>query len=123
MDVGFVGSFYSGIYARSAAVLPVPDGYVNTMSKTWAQASEICKKAGGGNQFDLPTIDELSLIYLNNSLGGNSASVYLWSRSSLGAGSSAFRNLNFTSTYSGRRSWPAAYSSLGVRCVRADNLM
>jgi len=122
-DIGFTGSFFYGPEARSAAVLPVEKGVKYERNYTFAQADGICRNEGKDGEYSLPSFDELSLIYLNDKLAGESVSDSLdfWSNSPIGGGSKDIRLVSFST--SGARHWNNPDLLNAVRCVRADKLM
>ena len=121
-DIGFTGSFYPGLKASSAAVLPAHNNTSGTSS--WNEASERCKKLGGGNTYDLPSLNEVSLIYLNDLLVDASDTLGgVWSRSAKSDCLTKFYILDFGSWLPGGRFCAGVNDSRSVRCVRADNLM
>lgn len=109
-DIGFFGVFYNGLYSTSAAALPYKDG-INTQSYDWTTADNYCQSIKG---WKLPTVDELSALYLGRNITGMPNNVWLWSASSLPGGGYA-RNEDFTD---GRRSWAGRSVQSAVRCVR-----
>ena len=113
-DVGFVGGFYEGAAARSAAVLPMDNDSSAKQMTGNNSAVAFCEKMG--KDVSLPTIDELTLIYLNNTLAGEPSAPFC-SRSAVPGMASAFRYVNFSY---GSRDWTYSSTSTRVRCVRTD---
>ncbi len=108
-DIGFFGVFYNGIQSTSVATLPYKEGFDSGYD--WESADNYCRSIKG---YKLPTVDELSALYLGRNITGISNGVWLWSASSVG--SSAFsRYVNFDY---GRRSWDSRSHQSAFRCVR-----
>jgi len=108
-DIGFFGVFYNGIESTSVATLPYKTG-IDGYSATWDAADTYCRGIKG---WKLPTIDELSALYLGKNITGI-PSVWLWSASGL-PGSSYDRVVGSGSGY---RLWDHRSALGAVRCVR-----
>jgi len=74
-DIGFFGVFYSGIRSTSVAVLPYTRG-LDTISYNWSTADNYCRGIKGQK---LPTVDELSALYLGRNITGMPDNNTLWS--------------------------------------------
>jgi len=107
-DIGFFGVFYNGIESKSVATLP----YKETINANWANADIYCRGIKGQK---IPTIDELSALYLGRNITGIPAVGFLWSASSMPGNSISNRRLGLTS---GGILWLSRNLSNGVRCVR-----
>ena len=122
-DIGFVGAIYNGVQTQAAAVLPHSEevaANADLKSKMgisgddyWQAAYQYCQKLDKDN-WDLPDVNDLTLIYLNKKLVTDSTN-WFWSRSAV-AGSSTMRRVHFDN---GRRGWNGrSDSGTYVRCVR-----
>ena len=122
-DIGLVGAIYNGVQTQAAAVLPHSEEVAaneDLKSKMgisgddyWQAAYQYCQKLDKDN-WDLPDVNDLTLIYLNKKLVTDSTNLF-WSRSAV-AGSSAMRFVNFDH---GQRNWRTrSASDRYVRCVR-----
>ena len=122
-DIGFVGSVYNGVETQAAAVLPHSEEIAaNATLKSkmgisgddyWQAAYKYCQTLDKDN-WDLPDVNDLTLIYLNKKLVTDSTN-WFWSRSAV-AGSSTMRRVHFDN---GRRGWNGrSDSGTYVRCVR-----
>jgi type II secretory pathway pseudopilin PulG len=109
-DIGFFATFYNGIQSTSVAALPYKEG-IDDWLNTWDQADSYCRGIKGQK---LPTVDELSALYLGRNITGMPDNIGLWSASSL-PGSSYSRFVYF---YRGGRTWGVRASQIAVRCVR-----
>ena len=110
-DIGFFGVFYNGLYSTSAVALPYKTG-IDTTSRNWAAADTYCRGIQG---WKLPTVDELSALYLGLNITGIPNNPWLWSASSL-PGSSYARGVRFGN--GGNRTWKDRSNQFAVRCVR-----
>ena len=110
-DIGFFGVFYNGIQSTSAVALPYKTG-IDTHSKTLAAATQYCSDIKG---YKLPTVDELSALYLGRNITGMPNSVWLWSASRLSGGSGYVGYVTFGNGY---RLWGGPSGQSAVRCVR-----
>ena len=110
-DIGFFGVFYNGLQSTSVATLPYKDG-VDTQSKTLPEATQYCQDIQG---WKLPTVDELSALYLGRNITGMPNNVWLWSASRLPGSSSYVRRVYFNGGY---RDWNVTSLQGAVRCVR-----
>lgn len=109
-DIGFFATFYNGYESTTASVLPYKEG-INTDSKNLDQAQEYCN---GIDLYRLPSLDELSTLYLGRNITGIPSNVWLWSGSPV-SGSSYVRGVYF---YNGLRDWGYRSDRIAVRCVR-----
>lgn len=112
-DIGFVGSFYKGEKTQAASVLPhndeKPTSELSGGDDHLQRARDYCAKLDKNN-YVLPDINELSLIFLNRYLVKQSSGNWFWSRSE--------RPKTVSFNY-GQRSWPKEMkSTYYVRCVR-----
>ena len=110
-DIGFFGVFYNGLQSTSAVALPYKEG-IDTQSKTLVQATQYCQDIQG---WKLPTVDELSTLYLGRNITGMPNNVWLWSASRLHGSSGYVRGVNFGYGY---RTWTDPSPQTAVRCVR-----
>lgn len=108
-DIGFFGVFYNGNYSTSAAALPYKEGYDSGYD--WPTSYTYCQGIKG---YKLPTVDELSAIYLGRNITGLPKTGWMWTASSV-TGSSASRDVYFGG---GNRGWDNRSTSYAVRCVR-----
>ena len=103
-DIGFFGVFYNGLQSTSVAALPYKEG-IDTQSYTWTQADTYCRGIQG---WKLPTVDELSALYLGRNITGMPTGVWLWSASSLPGSSSGARHVD---VHDGGRGWGDRFGS------------
>ncbi len=108
-DIGFFGVFYNGIQSTSVATLPYKEGFDSGYD--WNSADNYCRSIKG---YKLPTVDELSALYLGRNITGMSNSVGLWSTSGV-RGSDYAWGLFFSN---GPRTWYNRSTQNAVRCVR-----
>lgn len=111
-DIGFFGVFYNGVQSTAVASLPYKEG-VDTHADNWKTADAYCNGIKG---YKLPTVDELSALYLGRNITGMPNNVWLWSASSLPASSSSYARLVYFD--GGARYWHGRSTAGAVRCVR-----
>ncbi|MEI8128780.1 MAG: type II secretion system protein [bacterium] len=110
-DIGFFGVFYNGIQSTSAAALPYKTG-IDTHSKNLAAATQYCSDIKG---YKLPTVDELSALYLGRNITGMPDNIWLWCASRLSAGGDFVGGVG---SNAGTRAWGDPSDQAAVRCVR-----
>ena len=108
-DIGFFGVFYNGIQSTAVATLPYKEGFDGGYD--WESADNYCRSIKG---YKLPTVDELSALYLGRYITGMSNSVWLWSASGV-PGSDFAQTVGFGT---GRRNWGYRSNPAAFRCVR-----
>ncbi len=113
-DIGFVGSFYNGPITQAAAVLPHNEdvGEIRGINAV-AHCSSL-----GKNDWKLPNINELSLLYLNRKLVTDKTSGYFWSSNVV----PTRPHLRVVIFNNGDRLWAGNNNSMWVRCVRNNAL-
>ncbi len=107
-DIGLFGVFYNGIQSTSAATLPYKEGFDSGYD--WNSADNYCRGIKG---YKLPTMDELSALYLGRNITGVPTR-RLWAASGL-PGSDYAWNLDSSN---GGRSFGGRSFQAAVRCVR-----
>ncbi len=110
-DIGFVGSFYNGAGTQTRAILPHNEQKNNV---TWDQANEFCQSLDGDN-WALPDINELSLMYVNAKLLTSSiGNIAFWSSTPMSKYFSMYRVF----FGDGCRYYAPRTKTYYVRCVR-----
>ncbi len=109
-DIGFVTVFYPGI--DTIAVAPGISEDISTTTYTNANGISYCK--GLGNEYNLPSMDELSGMQINRDLITNITSGELWSGSPI----PSYATYVWFVGSDGHRSWGSRGNSTYVRCVK-----